>query len=141
MTRLGALLLLPLLACGGSAVPPAPPFVGTTWLLTSLDGAPVATAPGGEAPALQFFSEGRLAGSTGCNRLMAGWHAEGDDGLRIDRTTTTRRACPPGSDLEPRFLAALEAVTARRMVDGRLELLAGDRVRAAFQAGPAPPAP
>jgi heat shock protein HslJ len=141
MTLLRALLLAPLLACNGATSRPAaePPFTGTSWLLVELDGAAVTVPQGTEAPSLLFFPDGRLAGSTGCNRLMGGWHADGAEGLRVDRLATTRRACPPGTDLEPRVLAALEAVTARRIADGRLLLLAGDRVRAALRPGPPPP--
>ena len=62
---------------------------GTTWTLTSVDGAePVA----GEAATLTL-SEGRAAGSTGCNRFTGTYVLDGGS-ISFGRLATTRMACP-----------------------------------------------
>ncbi len=58
---------------------------------------------------LRFQEDGRLTGSTGCNRLT-GSHIYQGRQLTISQVATTRRACVPAlMDLERRFVDALAA--------------------------------
>ena len=61
---------------------------------------------------VQFFDDGRIGGSTGCNKYFG---QAAIDGRRItfDRIGSTRRACVPAlNDQEQRFLAAMKKVVA-----------------------------
>ena len=104
------------------------------WRLTELDGA---AAPAGEAPSLELFEDGSIAGDAGVNRF----HGRADaDGLRAGRfasgpLATTRMAGPPERmELERRFLEALGRATEVRVRGGELELLRDGRVLARFAA-------
>lgn len=93
------------------------------WKLIELGGEPVDVAEGSREPHLVFHGEqGRLAGFSGCNRLAGEYRREGD-GLSIGTVASTRMACVPGNDLEPRFLAMLEHVAGYRVRADWLELL------------------
>jgi heat shock protein HslJ len=125
-------------ACGedevGSADPPS--LQGVPWVLASgldVEGweevAPSAT-----------FEDGRVSGSTGCNRFTAPYAIDGS-GLEIGQIASTRMACPPPGDaVERAYLAALEGVTTWRMENEALALLDADeaevlRYRAATPVG------
>lgn len=106
------------------------------WRVVAVKGDSV---PKDAAPAtLNFMASGRLAGRAGCNHFMAAWERVGER-LIIERTATTRMACP--SDVmafEEGFLAALSRVERARMTDaGNLVLLGreGDElIRASAEA-------
>lgn len=100
---------------------------GPTWQLTAVsDGSGVLTdAPAGvEATAL--FEEGRVGGSSGCNRYSAGYTLDGAS-LTIMPGPMTMMACPePQMTVEQQFMAAL-AATASHQIDGdQLALLNAD---------------
>ncbi|HEX4781900.1 MAG TPA: META domain-containing protein [Usitatibacter sp.] len=109
MTRpfaLSSLLLAAACASPPAASPPpaaATPasFTGTRWVGAGAD-------PGNRnAPALEFVTEGRLAGYTGCNLMSGAWRIEAGE-LRIGRLVTTKRMCVgPESEVEQRVLAVL----------------------------------
>jgi heat shock protein HslJ len=64
---------------------------------------------------IQFGSEGRVSGSTGCNRFSGAYSQDGD-ALTIGTLATTRRAClPEVMQREQQFLALLGKV---RHVEG-----------------------
>lgn len=74
--------------CGGD---PARLLQGVRWVLKSAGGKPLAV------PAwVEFLPEGRLAGHTGCNRLMGEYTMSGE-GLTLSKLGTTRMACPPAA--------------------------------------------
>jgi heat shock protein HslJ len=76
------------------------------------------------------FSDGRVAGSTGCNRFTATYTLDGD-ALAIDDAATTRMACQaPADAVEQAFVAALRRVEKWTLADGALALTdaAGDEV-------------
>ena len=135
-----ALLALAACAPGPAAeearpAPPAPPaaadgLLGQAWQLFEIDGgAPVA----GSAPSLQF-ADGRLSGSSGCNRFMGGY-ALGPEGgsIRTEQMASTMMACPePLMRQEERFLAVLGHVARYRIEAGvlTLETASGGSIRA-----------
>lgn len=59
---------------------------------------------------LEFVENGRIAGSTGCNRYTA--NLDTDDGFVVSKASSTKRACPPAiAKQEQRFLLALNDAT------------------------------
>jgi heat shock protein HslJ len=72
------------------------------------------------------FSEGRVAGTTGCNRYMGAYEVEGDS-LAFGPIATTMMACPPPADaVERAYVAALASVTGWRRDGDQLVLELGE---------------
>jgi copper homeostasis protein (lipoprotein) len=110
--------------CEG-AVDPAP-LAGTYWRLTELpDEEGFTVDPGLRAHLVLDGEEGRVSGSSGCNRLVGTFVLNGD-ALSFGPLAGTRMACPPPAmALERKFHAALASV-ARYSIDGEaLTLLEG----------------
>ena len=87
---------------------PALPLTGTEWRLVSIQGDVVDVE--GRSPSLTFDDEGRVAGTTGVNRVMGSYEIAGaaGDELRLGGLATTRMAGPEEAmALEQVFLAAL----------------------------------
>ncbi len=104
------------------AVTEAASFLGVPWALS--DGIAVA---GWESvlPSARF-EEGRVAGSTGCNRFTAEYTLD-DAALEIGPIASTRMACiPPADQVERAYLDALSRVAGWRLDDSDLVLLDGD---------------
>lgn len=101
-------------------------LIGTYWKLMTLDGQPVAVADNQREAHLVLGEDGRVSGSTGCNRLMGSYRLEGDT-LTFSRLASTRMACPGDmAMLEQAWLAALSE-TARYSIAGpSLELQNAD---------------
>ena len=99
-------------------------LVGTTWQLTSLDGAPVATG----VTSTLIISADSIGGNGGCN-TYGGNLAETATGIDITNVFSTMMACD-GLEQEQAFFAALEAADAFAIVDGNLHLLAEGAVLA-----------
>ena len=99
-----------------------------------LDGRPVATE--GTPPFLQFNPEqGRLTGSSGCNRLNGEYRSWGPNGFTVLPLATTRMACPGTlAEQETRFVGALSRATHRIQAGTSLELLADGLPVARFEA-------
>lgn len=108
----------------------------TYWKLVELDGESIEMAEGQREPHLVLHAEdSRVAGSTGCNRLMASYEKDGDS-LRFSQAATTMMACLNGADMdvEPRFLEVLEKTTSYRVLTDQLELRDADgKVLARFE--------
>ncbi len=104
------------------------------WRLVRLEGQPVSAA--GTPPFLQFSPEqGRLTGSTGCNRLNGEYRGWGPSGFTVLPLATTRMACPgTQAEQETRFLDALSRATHRIQAGTSLELLANGLPVARFEA-------
>lgn len=99
-----------------------PSLTGTRWKLIEV----VWTGVGKDADLAQaelvFSADGRLGGSTGCNRLNTGYSLEGRQ-LKIGPLMTTRRACPGSQgELEIAVSKALEKVDGYEISDGILHL-------------------
>ncbi len=110
----------------GQVCPPplVVPLRGTSWRLLALGGETVEPQqPPGRAIELQLSAETlRLAGSSGCNRLMGAFSLEGET-IRFSQLASTRMACSPElMALEGRFSDALAQVR-RWSIDKRSLLL------------------
>ncbi len=72
------------------------------------------------------FADGRIAGSTGCNRYVGTCTLDGRS-MRVTGIATTLRACPPPtSTVEAALLTGLERVAAWELGPDRLDLAAAD---------------
>jgi heat shock protein HslJ len=130
MRWLAAMCALGVAAC---AVPPsgraaqagAPPpasLVGTRWV-----GVVDPATDARNLPRLEFVSEGRFVGYTGCNMMSGGWSVE-DGQVRLGPIVTTKRLCVgPEGDVERRVLAALRGRVAREGDRLVLEVAGGAR--------------
>ncbi len=66
---------------------------------------------GKDKPYIQFGSDGRVSGNSGCNRFTGGYEAAEDGSIKIGPLAATRMACPePEMAAEAKFLAMLDAV-------------------------------
>jgi len=98
---LAAACASPLPAPTRAAAPTPESFTGTRWVGAGSD------PKDRNAPALEFVTEGRLAGYTGCNLMSGAWRIEAGE-LRIGRLVATKRMCMgPESEVEKRVLAVL----------------------------------
>jgi heat shock protein HslJ/uncharacterized membrane protein len=117
----------PLRGCGGD---PLQLIAGHMWTVVAIEG----RAVDGDADAsIVFDLDGRIAGSTGCNRFTGSYTLTGE-GLTVGPLAATRMACPPPRmAVESEFLAFMERVQ-RFDIDeiGELTLLdaAGGRLMA-----------
>jgi len=108
-------------------------LVGTTWALTELldgDGPDAAVSSVAAESELELGTDGRLAGSTGCNRLMGGYELDGDTLVVTGPLATTRMACvdDAATQQERHVLEVLEA--------GPLTVeVTGDRLRLTAHGG------
>ena len=99
------------------------PLAGTYWHPVEIDGNPVTVIAGARQPHIVLSTENSsVKGFAGCNAL-SGKFTQSADGVRFGPLITTRMACQgTGNELEARFLRALEATTAPRIVGNILEL-------------------
>lgn len=103
-----------------------PGLFGTYWKLVSLNGKPVppAQAAAREAHFVLHQKDGRMSGSTGCNRMNAPftWQTGGVQApqLQFGAVGATKMACP-GVD-EKGFLSALQATRSYRQQGDSLNL-------------------
>lgn len=84
----------------------------------------VTSVVGGTTLTLAFESDGRLAGSSGCNDFRGSYTVDGGR-LRLGPVASARRHCaqPPGTmEQERRYVDALESVASYRIDGDRLEL-------------------
>lgn len=107
--------------CGGD---PADLLTGDAWRITALGDATLIEP---ERLSLNFLDAGRVAGSSGCNRIVGGFSLTGE-GLHFGPMASTMMACPdPLMEQERRMLDALEQVVAFDMdKSGALRLLGED---------------
>ena len=106
---------------------PSPKLHGTQWRLVRLGEADLAHVADDRTPYLMFTpSESpRVSGSTGCNRFTGGTTMSGGSVL-FGGITTTRMACPNGSNIEQQFLTALNRARHWRIRGGHFELSGDD---------------
>jgi heat shock protein HslJ len=80
----------------------------------------------------------RLAGTDGCNRLLAGYTLEADR-IHFSAVASTMMSCPKGAEVARRFAAALAETIRWRVLGRQLELYdRQDRLLARFEAGTEP---
>lgn len=122
------LLLIVLAACAPAAMPTEPDFMEVEWVVVEVEGIVVEADSTRPAPTLLVTrTDQRASGHAGCNQFGGAWQGGGDS-LSFGPLMMTRMYCEGRMDLEARYGAALQVVTGVRVVDGVLELLAGDRV-------------
>lgn len=113
--------------CGESLRPAL--LLSDNWVLTQFDGKPVTAAPTGrEVPRLDIqLTEGRVTGTTGCNRLTGRVRADGQR-VQFGPLATTRMACPgDAGTYESAFLNALQTPLTYRIGEGQLTLLRANK--------------
>ena len=89
------------------------PLLGTTWQLAELisgDGPDAAVSSVWTDAELVLGEDGRLSGSTGCNRMMGGFELDGEM-LVLEPVATTRMACTDDgvAEQERQVLAVFDA--------------------------------
>lgn len=118
-----------LAGCGGD---PASLLTGVDWKIATV--AEETVAEGSEAM-LTFGADGRVWGSTGCNRFMGGYDLTGE-GLGLGQMGVTMMAC--SEDLMTQERAVLDALAAVRRFDlsedGTLMLIGGEEDAALLSA-------
>lgn len=135
-----AALLLGTVALAGCAMQDATvnnePLENTNWKLLSVgEYAAVTTDQAREAHLVLHTEESRLAGSTGCNRLM-GQYERNDDRLSFDQLATTRMACPSEAMTQEQHVLEALNETARWQIEGKTLTLIDteNAARARFEA-------
>ena len=120
---------------GSAAAKPDSPLRNTYWKLVTLHGKAVkAHDQQREAHIVFSASDDRLSGSSGCNRMMGGFEAKGDQ-LKLKQVAGTMMACPQGMEEETAFLNALLTVTGYRISAEHLDMLdASGNIVAGFDA-------
>ena len=108
---------------------PQHPLENTYWRLANVSGRPVVVSDTLREAHLRFEVDsggsGRVAGSTGCNRLTGPYTREGA-GLRIGPAATTRMACvDPALGVQEQAILAALAATTRHSIDGDVLTLSG----------------
>jgi heat shock protein HslJ len=99
-------------------------LAGPIWQLQEYDAGQGASRPvlAQTQVTAEFGSDGRLSGSTGCNRYQGSYRAEGAT-IAIGPLATTRRGCDgPIMEQEQAYLAILQAATSYRLEGERLTL-------------------
>ncbi len=86
------------------------PLVNTYWALTEIGGNPFKMPEGmGREPHMVLqMEDSRVAGYSGCNRLMGRYALEGEGLTFPDGIATTRMACVVGMDTEKAFADVLQ---------------------------------
>jgi heat shock protein HslJ len=109
------------------------PFAALTagsWRIDLIDGAETSPSGAGDFPVLTILEDGRLAGSSGCNRFMGRITVRPGGRVEIGPIASTRMACPePLMAQERALFDALEAAEfAGLATGGALRMLAGSHV-------------
>lgn len=95
---------------------------GTAWTASAINGEPVE-----HSEITAIFSNGRMAGSAGCNRYSGPYETSGTDITFPQAFISTLMACEQDTmEQERRFLQALETVTGYEAADGTLTFRADD---------------
>lgn len=119
MSALSATLLAILLGLSGCAAWSAtsPTLTGHSWQLSE-------TTAQTKPITLTFHGDGRLAGSSGCNRYFGRYQTGPGQQLSISELASTKMLCP-GSQMqrEHHYLGALHQVTRYRLQPQRLQLI------------------
>ncbi len=115
--------------CGGRNLPPES-LNDTVWKMIMMDQLPVVEAVQTELR----FTDGRLSGTAGCNRITGSYSLNGND-FTFGELATTKMMCPEKQMVqETRFLSLLKGkVTKRYTVEGNLILTNESGQRATFE--------
>jgi len=98
-------------------------LVGPTWRLVEVDG----DRPAGAEATVSFDADGRVFGTSGCNRFTGPYEFGADGALTLGALASTRMACaPPAMALERRVLDVLSTLTGADVAGIRLTLRGAD---------------
>lgn len=101
------------------------------WVLEKIDGAAIDEHDfTRERPRLEFNSEGRVTGTSGCNQISSTFTTEGLK-IALGPMIATKMACPGNG--ESKFLTALKQVTDFRIEGLKLYLQAGGTEKLQFK--------
>jgi heat shock protein HslJ len=82
---------------------------------------------GEDKPFIQFGANGRVSGSTGCNRFTGTYEITEDGSIKIGPLASTRMACPqPAMEAEAKFFAMLDEVRSFERTEASLSLRSAD---------------
>ena len=96
------------------------------WRVTQIGGDVVAQI---SAPTMTFTADGRLYGSTSCNRFSSSYGLDGNS-LEVGNVAATKRACEAGlMQQERRFLDALSLIENASLEAGGFLVLSGNGQR------------
>lgn len=109
----------------------------TYWALQSLRGEPITHFEGQPEPHLILSSDGKSAGSDGCNNFF-GTFTSYKQRITLFPGGNTMMMCPQGDKQAAIFMSSLQEATAYTITDKTLELLRGKDVIARFIAKPLP---
>ena len=130
----------PHLPADPSMSPALVPLVGTEWRLMNHPGpdGDLVSLPA-DVLATAVFADGRIAGSTGCNRYHAPYRLDGA-AIEIGPAAMTMMACEPErAEVERAFTTALASARAWALAGDELELRDGEgRVTLRFRAATGP---
>jgi heat shock protein HslJ len=117
---------------------PPPRLEGVQWEVTGYNnGRQAVVSPKIGTRLTLAFQDGRVSGSSGCNRFHGEFKVEGN-ALKVGPLATTRMACEDEVMTQERqFLQALESATTWKIVRGMLDVhrADGERVLTAHAAG------
>lgn len=112
---------------------PAEAVLGREWLLVELNGRMAPTAANGRQASFMLSpDDNAVSGYAGCNTFTGTYTLSGAS-LSFGPLAMTRMFCADHQALEDEYVKALAATTGQRMVNGRLELLAGSTMIARFK--------
>ena len=108
------------------------------WVLQTLAGEPAGMGAGDKPLDIQLQADGmRVAGFSGCNRYSGSYARDGvsqhGSPLQFGLMAGTMMACAGGGEIEQKYLQMLTKVTAFRLTNGSLSLLAGAEVLATYR--------
>ena len=105
----------------------------TYWKLVAIGDRPAQVQPN-EREAYLLLLDGRVSGSSGCNKLMGGYTRAPNE-LHVGPLNSTRVTCLPGMmDQEASLIAVFARATRYRITGDMLDLMEDDRVLAHFEA-------
>lgn len=105
----------------------------TYWKLLTVAGKPAEVANGQREAHMILRLDGRVAGSTGCNRMTGSYKAKGES-LTFGPLAATRMFCKDTAETERLFMDALGRTKSWRIAGDSLAILDGGSVLATFAA-------
>jgi len=106
----------------------------TYWKLMAIGAHPVQVQPN-EREAYLVLLDGRVSGSSGCNKLMGNYTHRAPNELHIGPLDSTRMACLPSMmEQEAALVAVFARATRYQITGGTLVLMDADTVLARFEA-------
>lgn len=105
---------------------PADILTATTWQLTHIDGKPLeASAYSREIPYINFTTDNKVTGNSGCNGFSGSYNLNDMGGMNISRVAATKMYCEGVKEGE--FFEMLERVTMSKARKDKLMLFGGTK--------------